>query len=180
MNNLFDPESQQDFIVPVLGILPLLMVADTVVTAATMGLVNLLAIVLLCLIISITRNFISLKIRMTAILLISASVVTVIGLLAQFWFYEVTQKLGIYIPLVAVNCMALAWAEEYALRQSIVGSLLRTLKAGAGILVLLVIIGFIREYSGLSLLKQPAGAFFVLGLLMAMYNRISCKQEQTG
>jgi len=180
MKNLLDPDSRTDVIIPVLGIMPLLMVANSFETAAAIGIVNLLTMVVAVTVISATRNLLPVEIRLPAMLLVITSVVSLVYILMQFWFYAISQKLGIYIPLIAMNCLVLAWVEEYALRHGVIKSLLHTLQAGLGILTILIVIGVIREYAGLSLLKQPAGAFLVFGFLVALYNLAVNQQRQSG
>ncbi len=180
MKNLLDPDSRTDVIIPVLGIMPLLMVANSFEIAAAIGIVNLLVVIIASLTISAIRNLLPVEIRLTAMLLVITSVVSLIYILMQFWFYAVSQKLGIYIPLIAMNCLVLAWVEEYALRNGVIKTLLHTLQAGLGILAILIVIGVVREYAGLSLLKQPAGAFLVFGLLLALYNLAGNQQRQSG
>jgi electron transport complex protein RnfE len=177
MKNLLDPDSRTDVIIPVLGIMPLLMVANIYESAAAIGIVNLLVIIIASLAVSAIRNLLPIEIRLPAILLVTASVVSLIYMFMQFWFYAVSQQLGIFIPLIAMNCLVLAWVEERALRNGVIKSVLDTLLAGLGILVILIIIGVMREYAGLSLLKQPAGAFLVFGFLLALYNFASNQQR---
>lgn len=180
MKILLDPDSRTDAIIPLLGIMPLLVVANNLESAAAIGIVNLLVIIIASLTISAIRNLLPVEIRLVAILLVIASVVSLVYILLQLWFYAISQKLGIYVPLIAMNCLVLAWVEEYALHNSVIKSLLHSLQAGVGILAILIMIGVIREYAGLSLLKQPAGAFLVFGLLLALYNLASKQQQQSG
>lgn len=179
MKNLLDPGSGHDLVVPVLGIAPLLAVAVSLETSAAIGVVNLLALVTTAMIISSIRHLLPLEIRLTAILLIAASVISLIDVFMQYRFYEISRQLGFYLPLLAMNALVLAWAEEHALRNGIISSLSSTLKAGTAILVVVTVIGATREYAGLSLLKQPAGAFLVLGLLLALYNLVTAGRPQS-
>ena len=180
MKNLLDSGPRTDFIIPVLGIMPLLVVAKNFESAAAIGMVNLLVIIISSLTISAIRDLLPVEIRLTALLLVIASVVSLIYLLIQFWFYAISQDLGIFVPLIAMNCLVLAWTEEYALRHSVIKSLLHALQAGLGILAILIMIGVVREYAGLTLLKQPAGTFLVFGLLLALFNFSGNQQRQSG
>jgi len=180
MKNLLEPDSGPDLIIPVLGILPLLIVANSFENATAIGMVNLVAIVTTGIIIATLRNLLPLELRLVVILLVAASVLSIIYVGMQFWFYALSQQLGIYIPLIAVNFLLLGWTEEYALRNGIIKTALHTMQAGLGVLVIVIVIGLIREYAGLSLLKQPAGAFLVLGLLIALYNVAGNRQQQSG
>ena len=180
MKDLLGPDSRADVVIPALGVMPLLLVANSLETATAIGVINLLVVILASLVILSIRNLLPVEIHLTALLLVIASVVSLVYIFVQFWFYAVSQQLGIYIPLIAMNCLVLAWVEEYALRNSIIESLLHTLLAGLGILAILIVIGVIREYAGLPLLKQPAGAFLVFGILVALYNLVGNQQRQSG
>lgn len=167
--NLLKPESRPDDILPVMGILPLLVIANSFEKAVAIGSVCLLAMVMTGVFISALRNLLPLELRLIAVLLVAAAVLSLIHVGMQYWFYDISQALGLYLPLIAVNCLILTWAEEYALRHGVMKSLFNTLRAGLCVFVIVIVIGLIREYAGLSLLKQPAGAFLVFGLLFAMH-----------
>jgi electron transport complex protein RnfE len=180
MKNPIDPQSGQEALIPVLGILPLLVVADSFETATFIGLANMLAIVITGLIVSVLRNLLPVEIRLAAVLLVAASVLSLLYVGMQYWFYALSQKSGIYLPLIAVNCLVLAWAEEFALRKDAVTTVWRTFLAGLAVLAIVIIAGVIREYSGLPLLRLPVGAFLVSALLVALYNFASNQQRQSG
>ena len=179
MITLLDPQSRQDFMIPVLGILPLLAVTVAFENAIAIGLIHLFVLVTVGLVVSVIRNLFPLEIRQACILLITTSIVSLVVLFLQLWSYETGRELGMYVPLLAVNCMVLAWAEEFALRHGVIKSFINTVVAGISILVILVIIATVREYSGLFLLKQPAGAFLVLASLIALCNFIVLRRVQT-
>ena len=180
MKNLLKPESRPDGILPVMGILPLLVVASSFDTAVAIGVTSLLAIVVTGIILSALRNLLPIELRLVAILLVAASVLSLIQMGMHYWFYTVSQKLGLYLPLIAMNCLILVWAEEFALRHGVIKSLLNMLLAGLCVLVIVIVAGLIREYGGLSLLKQPAGAFLVSGFLIALYKFAGNQQQQSG
>jgi Na+-translocating ferredoxin:NAD+ oxidoreductase RnfE subunit len=167
MNNLLGKIVAQDLYITTLGICPLLVTADTMQTGAAIGMVYLSALTLISLIISIVRNFVPVALRLTAIVLVSATVLACIYIFLQFWFYELSLKLGIYVPLIAMNCLVLAYAEKYVLRNSWLPVLVHGLMTGMGILLLMIVIGSIREYSGLSIIKQAPGAFLLLACVIA-------------
>lgn len=173
MNMIAPPKSRDEFIILALGIAPLLVVTDTVEKGTAIGGINLVVMVLSGLAVSVIRNLLPEKTRLTAILVINATIVSLIIILMQLYLFDLSQKLAIYIPLIAVNCLVLAWAEEYALRNTVLNSVMHVLLAGAGIYIMLVLLAFVREYSGLALLKQPAGAFLVLALLLAASSKIA-------
>ena len=95
----------------------------------------------------------------------------------QFRFYELSLKLGMYVPLIAMNCLALSLAEEYALRHDVARSLARGLLVGMEILLLMIVLGTIREY-GLSIINQPAGAFLLLAFVLAGLQWFTLRHRQ--
>lgn len=179
MNIFPDRVIVRNDMVPVLGIAPLLVVTDTVTGGTTAGITNLIVLVLVCLIVSAIRNFIPLQVRLPVILLISSSVTTLVVMLMQVFFYETSLQLGVYLSLISVSCLILVLSEEHALRNNILVSITRAVTVGTGVLALLVAISVIREYSGLSLLKQPMGAFLILSILLATINAVCTKSQQT-
>jgi electron transport complex protein RnfE len=78
----------------------------------------------------------------------------------QTWFYELSLVLGIYMPLIAINCLVLSSAEEFSLRNTVVQSFLNSLRLGSGLVVLLLIIGVLREISGFGTVLQQADLLF--------------------
>lgn len=180
MINLLKPESRPDDILPVMGILPLLVIANSFENAVAIGTASLLAMVMTGVFISALRNLLPLELRLIAVLLVAAAVLSLIHIGMQYWFYDVSQALGLYLPLIAVNCLILAWAEEYALRHGVMKSLFNILLAGLCVFVIVLVVGLIREYAGLPLLKQPAGTFFVFGFLIALYRFTGNLRQQAG
>jgi Predicted NADH:ubiquinone oxidoreductase, subunit RnfE len=206
VKNLFSPLSDKDLVIPVLGICPLLVAATNSVTAVTMGMVALLSLILISIVVSGLRNIISYDLRITIIIFVSATLVNVIYFCMQTWFYELSLVLGIYIPLIAMNCLVLANAEEYALQNNVLNSFLYSLKVGIGMVFLIIVVGMFREItgygtvlqqsellvgdmarswkmtllngdSGLPFFKSAPGAFFVLGLVIALTNFMDTRTE---
>ena len=163
-----------------MGILPLLVIANSFENAVAIGTASLLAMVMTGVFISALRNLLPLELRLIAVLLVAAAVLSLIHIGMQYWFYDVSQALGLYLPLIAVNCLILAWAEEYALRHGVMKSLFNILLAGLCVFVIVLVVGLIREYAGLPLLKQPAGTFFVFGFLIALYRFTGNLRQQAG
>ena len=199
---LFD----QDQMIPVLGICPLLVVTTSLVSGATMGMICLVTLIMINVITSSLRNFISYELRVVVILFISATIVTVLHLAMWTWFYELSLLLGIYIPLIAMNCLMLANAEEHALQHNVLDSFMYSLKVGASMVFLLAIIGLIREIAasgsvlqqsellfgemarswkitllknnpGLPFFKSAPGAFLALGLVFALKNFMETRAQ---
>ena len=207
MKNLFHTLFSHDLIVPVLGICPLLIVTTNLISGVSMGMICLATLIMINVIISGLRNLVSYELRIAIILFVSATLATVIHFAMQTWFYDLSLLLGIYIPLIAMNCLVLANAEGHALRNSVLNSFLYSLKAGAAMLLLLIIVGMIREIIGfgsvlqqsellfgdiarswkitllyddfgLPFFKMAPGAFFVLGLALAFRNFLETRTER--
>ena len=203
LNQLFD----QDLMMSALGICPLLVVTTTLITGVTMGVICLLTLTIIAIAVSGLRNLVPCELRIVMILLISTTVVTVIHLAMRTWFYELSLTLGIYIPLLAMNCLLLAHAEEYALCHGVIQSLLHSLKTGSSMVFLLTVAGMIREVIGSgSMLQQSEllfgetarswtvsfvnvdpgfpvftsapGAFLVLGLVLALHNFMKTRAQR--
>jgi electron transport complex protein RnfE len=172
MRIFFNPVSQQNFLLPVLGICPLLIVADTWEKALGTGILFAITITLTSLLLSLLRGKLAPAVHLTVIVIISATVVTLLHLLMQFRLYELSLGLGIYIPLLAMNSLLLACVEEHGLRQGARGIVLNNLRTGLSVTAVLVLIASIREYAGLIFLKHPSGTFFLLALFLALYNFI--------
>ena len=178
MNNLFGKIFGRDIYITTLGICPLLVVADTMQTGTAIGIVYLSALILISLIMSSVQSLVPVALRVTTIVLVSATVLTLIHIFLQFWFYEPSLTLGIYVPLIAMNCLLLAHAEEYVLRNNLIPVLIHSLLTGMGILLLLIVIGATREYSGLSIIKQAPGAFLLLAFVIAGVQWIAMRSKQ--
>ena len=192
-------------LIQVIGLCPLLAVSVTLIKGLAIGLIVTLALVLTMCTVSGFRNFTPANIRMPIILLVSTTFVTIIHLLSQTFFYELSLEFGIYIPIIAVNCLLLSRLEEIALHQSVSKVLQDSLSTGLGIVVIVTILGTFRELlaygslfrqpdllfgpttqgftinllsgeSGLTIVAMAPGAFIGLGLLIAMKKFVSNRQ----
>jgi electron transport complex protein RnfE len=139
--------------------------------------------------ISLFRKLIPEKVRIPIFVVIIASFVTIIDMIMAGFFYELHKVLGLFIPLIVVNCIILGRAEAFASRNPLLNSLLDGLGMGLGFTASLVILGSIREilgqgtifgltllgtnYQPLLVMLLPPGAFITLGLLLGLMNRIS-------
>lgn len=188
-------------LVQVLGLCPLLAVTSTVVNAIGLGLATLMVLMGSNLAVSLIRNFVSESVRLPAFVMIIASFVTCAELLMQAYTYELYQILGIFIPLIVTNCAILGRADAFASRNAPGPALLDGAMMGAGFLVVLIILGGMREligqgtlfvdmhlllgpmasdwvikpfanYPDMLFMVLPPGAFVGLGLLIAMKNGI--------
>ncbi|MDX1799328.1 MAG: electron transport complex subunit E [Marinobacter sp.] len=188
-------------LVQVLGLCPLLAVTSTVVNALGLGLATLMVLTGSNLVVSLIRHFVADSVRLPAFVMIIASLVTCAEMLMQAFTYELYQILGIFIPLIVTNCAILGRADAFASKNRPLPAVLDGFMMGCGFLVVLVILGAMREligqgtlFSGMDLLfgpvaadwalrpldnypnmlfmMLPPGAFIGLGLLIALKNSV--------
>ena len=172
----------------VLGMCPTLAVTTAAENGVGMGLATTFVLVCSNLVVSSVRTIIPDKVRLPAFIVIIASFVTIVDLVMNGFFHELHKVLGIFIPLIVVNCIILGRAEAFASKNPISSSVLDGLGMGVGFTLSLVILGSIREalgngtIFGLSIFGQgfvpalimilPPGAFITLGLLLGAMNKI--------
>ena len=157
-------------------------------------------VVLICsnLLISLFRKIIPNGVRIPAYIVIVASLVTVVQLLMQAYMQDLSKALGVYIPLIVVNCIILGRAESYASKNGPIESVFDGIGMGLGFTVGLTLIGLIREILGagtffnlpflsaiegftpITIFIMAPGAFLVLGFLVAGMNIIRKKMEERG
>ena len=181
--------------VQVLGTCPTMAVTTSAVNGLGMGLSVTAVLMGSNVVISLLRKVIPDKIRIPAYIVVIAAFVTIIDFLLQGFFYDTLyQSLGLFIPLIVVNCIILGRAEAYAGKNKPLDSLFDGLGMGLGFTVALTILGAIREIIGAGTIfgialmpasYQPAtiiimapGAFLVLGILLAVFNAIRAKGEK--
>ncbi len=181
-------------LVLMLGMCPTLAVTTSAVNGMGMGLTTTVVLTLSNVIISALRKAIPDKIRIPAFIVIIASFVTIMQLLLQAYIPDLYRSLGIYIPLIVVNCIILGRAEAYAYKNPVLPSLFDGLGMGLGFTIALTIIGLLREFLGgcsvfgyelnlftpVSIFKMAPGAFFVLALLTAIQNQVKISGEKKG
>ena len=185
LNGLF---KENPTFVLLLGMCPTLAVTTSAMNGLGMGLTTLVVLTLSNLIISLLRKVIPDKIRIPAFIVIIASFVTIVELLLKAYIPSLYEALGIYIPLIVVNCIILGRAEAYAYSNGVVASLFDGLGMGIGFTLALTLIGAFRELLGTgkifdisimpssfvpaSIFVMAPGAFFVLAALTAIQNFI--------
>ncbi len=175
----------------VLGMCPTLAVTTTAVNGIGMGLAT--TFVLLCsnIVISAIRGFIPKKIRIPAFIVTIATFVTIVDLVMNGYFHALHKSLGLFIPLIVVNCIILGRAEAFASKNNILLSAFDGLGMGLGFTLSLIVLGAIRELIGngtifnvvifgksyipLLLMILPPGAFIVLGILLGLMNQVEIK-----
>lgn len=179
-----------------LGMCPTMAVTTQAVYGFGMGISTTVVLVLSNMMISALRNVIPDKVRIPAFIGIIASFVTIVQLLLHAFIPSLYAALGLYIPLIVVNCIILGRAESFASKNKILPSFFDGLGMGLGFTVALTIIGLIREILGagtffgvnipvicenpIRIFVLAPGAFFVLGILTAIQNHVKIKGEAKG
>jgi electron transport complex protein RnfE len=188
-------------LVQLLGLCPLLGTSNSAVNALGLGLASALVLACSNAAVSLIRSAVTDAVRLPVFVMIIAALTTCIELLMQAFTYELYQVLGIFIPLITTNCIILGRAEAFAAKNSVPAAAFDGLMMGIGFGLVLLVIGAIREllgtgavfanmqllfgplaadwqltlvhdYKGFLLAILPPGAFLVLGLLIALKNRI--------
>lgn len=179
-----------------LGMCPTLAVTTSAVNGLGMGLTTMAVLALSNMFISMLRKVIPDKVRIPAFIVIIASFVTVVELLLKAFIPSLYDALGLYIPLIVVNCTILGRAEAYASKNKVIPSLFDGIGMGLGFTLALTIIGAVRELLGAgqlfnmqvmpdsyvpcSIFVLAPGAFFVLAVLTAIQNKIRINGEKKG
>ena len=173
----------------VLGMCPTLAITTSAFNGLGMGLAATLVLICSNALVSLLRKFIPDKVRIPAYVLIIATLVTLLEMLLKRFIPTLYSALGIYLPLIVVNCIILARAEAFASTNKVGDSMLDGLGMGLGFTLALTALGFVRELIGggsffglaigalpkyaLKFFVLPAGGFLTLGLAMALVNAIS-------
>ena len=174
-----------------LGLCPTLGVTTSALNGIAMGLATLFVLILSNMIIAIIKNLIPSKIRIPAYIMVIATLVTVLELSMKAYLPSLYNVLGIFIPLIVVNCIILGRAESYASKNSVINSIFDGIGNGLGFTLSLTVIGSIREILGngkilgISLTEKlfdpamifilPPGAFITIGILVAIINKYKQK-----
>ena len=173
-------------LVKFLGLCPFMGVSKKLETAMGMGLATMAVLILSNLVISLIKNLIPDKVRIPAFIVVIASFVTIISMLMQAYVPALYASLGVFIPLIVVNCIILGRAEAFASKNGPVASIFDGIGIGLGFTLSLTLVGAVREvlgsgaifgysfgvtdYMPLVFVLAP-GAFIVLGYLMALFNK---------
>ncbi len=178
--------------VQLLGMCPTLAVTTSVENGIGMGLAATFVLIGSNFVISLIRKFVPQKVRIASYIVVIATFVTIIDLLMKAYLPALSGKLGVYIPLIVVNCIILARAESFASQNSVLPSAVDGLAMGLGFTLALTILGTVREilgagtFLGMPLFGEsfkpailfilPPGAFITLGILVAVKNVITMKK----
>lgn len=175
----------------VLGMCPTLATTTSAANGLGMGVATLFVLVMSNMAISLLKNVIPDKVRIPAYIVVISSFVTVVQLLMQAYMQDLYNTLGVFIPLIVVNCIILGRAEAFASKHNVWESALDGLGIGLGFTLALTLIGMVREVLGsgsifgldiwqgdgaLIFILSP-GAFFVLGYLMIIFRRLTAKTK---
>ena len=192
--------------VQVLGLCPLLAVTGSVVNAMGLGLATMGVLIGSNLAVSVIRQFVTDAVRLPVFVMIIASITTCVEFLMQAFTFELYEILGIFIPLIVTNCCILGRADAFASKNPVIPSIVDGFMMGAGFLVVLLILGALREiigqgtlfadfdllfgataaqweiklfdeFPGVLFAALPPGAFLGLGLIMALKNAVDARLE---
>ena len=172
----------------VLGMCPTLAVTTSVLNGLGMGLATAFELVCSNLVISLLRNFIPSKVRIPAFIVVIASFVTIVQLVLNAFLPDLASSLGLFIPLIVVNCIIFARAEAFASKNGPLASMTDGLGMGLGFTVSLTLISAVREligsgtllgfpvlganYPGVLLFVLAPGGYITLGLVMVAFNTV--------
>ena len=171
----------------ILGMCPTLGVTSTAINGMGMGVATMAVLILSNMAISLIKNFIPSKVRIPAFIVVIASFVTIIEMLMKAYIPALYASLGVFIPLIVVNCIILGRAEAFASKNGVLDSALDGVGIGLGFTLSLTAIGAVREVLGsgaifgvsfasdvmpLLFILAPGG-FLVLGYLMVVFNKIA-------
>lgn len=175
----------------VLGTCPTLAVTTAAINGIGMGIAATLVLIGSNLVISLLRNIIPDKVRIPAYITIIAGFVTVVQMLVKAFLPAIDASLGIFLPLIVVNCIILGRAEMFASKNPVLPSILDAIGMGIGFTATLTLMGAIREIIGagtlfslpittnfispMIIMLLPPGGFFVFGILVALSNKIATR-----
>jgi electron transport complex protein RnfE len=176
----------------VLGICPTLAVTTAAINGIGMGLATTFVLVCSNVVISLLRNFIPPRVRIPSFIVVIASFVTIVDLVMAGFFFQLHKTLGLFIPLIVVNCIILGRAEAFASKHPLMDSVADGFGMGLGFTLSLLVLGSIREVLGNGTLFNvpafgpgyfpflvmilPPGAFITLGFLLALMNRLAAQR----
>lgn len=179
--------------VQLIGMCSVLAVSTTVVNSLAMGMSVTAVLIASNFVVSALRHVIPSKIRIPAFIVIIATFVTMIEMFMQAYAQPIYQSLGIFLPLIVVNCAILARAEAFAYKNPVLPSIIDGLGTGIGFTLAISILGAVREILGagtflgmtlfgeafqpIGIFVMPPGAFIALGILIAIFNVVKNKKS---
>ena len=171
----------------ILGMCPTIGVTSSAINGMGMGVATMAVLIMSNVVISLVKNLIPAKVRIPAFIVVIASFVTIIEMLMQAYVPALYESLGVFIPLIVVNCIILGRAEAFASKNGLFDSALDGVGIGLGFTLSLPVVGAVRELLGsgalfgytfaqdvmpLVFILAPGG-FIVLGYLMVLFNKIA-------
>lgn len=178
-------------LVQLLGMCATLATTTSLVNGIGMGLSTTAVLICSNIVISLLRKFIPNKIRIAAFIVVIASFVTIVDMLMKAYTPDLSEALGVFIPLIVVNCIILGRAEAFASKNGVLASAVDGIVMGLGFTMTLAIMGIIREFlgsgaffgmslfgpnfPGATMMILPAGGFLVLGCVIAAVNFLTRK-----
>ena len=177
--------------VVLLGMCPVLGVTSTAFNGLGMGIATLFVLLMSNIVVSLIKSQIPAKVRIPAFIIIIASFVTIVEMVLEAFLPFLYEQLGIFIPLIVVNCLILGRAEAFASKNNLLSSIVDALGMGIGFTIALVALGVTREILGngslfdfrflsedantLILFILPPGAFIALAYLSIVFNKLTAK-----
>jgi len=192
--------SNNPALVQLLGLCPLLAVSNTVANSLGLGLATLFVLTSSNVVVSLLRRYLDESTRLPAQIMVIATFVTLADILLQTFFFELHQRIGLFVALIVTNCTLLGRAEAFASRQPVRFAVVDGFMMGSGFLLAILLMGGIREAlgqgtlfanmhlvlgeparnwtitiadGGFLLMLLPPGAFLTLGCIIALKNRIA-------
>ncbi len=177
--------------VMLLGMCPTLGVTSSAINGLGMGIATLFVLLMSNIVVSLIKSQIPSKVRIPAFIIIIASFVTVVEMILEAFIPFLYEQLGIFIPLIVVNCLILGRAEAFASKSNLISSIIDALGMGLGFVLALTVLGATREMLGSGSIFEmkfvpedantfilfilPPGAFIALAYLTVLFNKISVK-----
>ena len=185
---------QNPILIQLLGLCSVLAISTTAMNAIGMGAAVTVVLIFSNVLISMLRKLIPNEIRIAAFIVIISGFVTAVQLIIKAYLPSLDKSLGVFIPLIVVNCIILARAEAFASKNRVLPSVLDGLFMGIGYTVALLILSIVREFAGygtffgvklfgdgfvgVGMLVSPAGAFILLGIMIAVVNFVLNRSKQ--
>ena len=190
LNGIF---KENPVLVLLLGLCPTLGTSSSAINGMSMGLATTAVLVFSNILISVFKKVIPDKVRIPAFIMIIASLVTIVQMLMEAYTPDIYKVLGLYIPLIVVNCIVLGRAESFASKNSVIDSMFDGIGSGLGFTLALTILGMIREVLGngsiFNIVITPAnwqpalifilppGGFLTIACVIAFQNYLKQKKE---
>ncbi|UCG38415.1 MAG: electron transport complex subunit E [bacterium] len=172
----------------VLGLCPALAVTSTAMNGIAMGLATTFVLVCSNVVVASLRSIIPSKVRIPSFIIVIASFVTIVDLTMNAWAHQMHKTLGLFIPLIVVNCLILGRSEAFASRNPIAVSLVDGIGMGVGFTISLGLLGAVREilgggtilgfpvlgtgYTDMLVMILPPGAFLAMGVMLGVFNSL--------